>query len=391
MNNTLSTIQLSGIVAIRDELLKMEEPLRLESGEPAFETPDHIKEAAYRALIDNQTHYVNSQGIIPLRESLCRKLARENEVSAIPEEIIMTNGGMHALFIVLSSLVGKGDEVIIPTPNWTAVQWIIQLTGAQPKHVPLHEKLGFRFDIEELERSITSQTKAIMINSPHNPTGGMFTLKDFYQIVALAEKYGLYIISDEAYEHIVYDGEKHTTPLALVDDFPGMKNKIIGVFTFSKSYAMTGWRLGYVVTHNPGLMMSLKKLVLYTANGISAVTQWAGIAALEGPQDFISEMRTAFQKNRDRLLEGVRKSRFLSADFSPKGAFYLFPRLSDEWEGYLGRRDEWGFSQYLIQEGKLGCTPGTIFGPGGKGYMRFSYACSAEMVESASRFLEKRG
>ena len=390
MNKALSTVKLSGIVAIRDELLKMEKPLRLESGEPAFETPDHIKEATIKALRDNQTHYVNSQGIVPLREALCAKLLNENRVRVSPEEIIMTNGGMHGLFIVLSSIAGVGDEVIIPTPNWTAVQWIIKLTGAKPCHVPLHESIGFRFDIKELEASIKPNTKAIIVNSPHNPTGGMLTLEDFIAMIQLAEKYSLYLVTDEAYEHIVYDGNEQVTPLSLLDEFPGMRDKVIGVFTYSKSYAMTGWRLGYVVTHNEALMLNLKKLVLYSANGINSITQWAGIAALEGPQDFIVEMRKVFQANRDRLLEGISKSRNLKADFIPRGAFYLFPKLNHEWEGYNGRKDEWGFSQFLIQEGKLGCTPGTIFGPGGKGYMRFSYACSAEMVEAASIFIEQK-
>jgi aspartate aminotransferase len=389
MNKALSAVQLSGIVAIRDELLKMDKPLRLESGEPAFETPDHIKEAAVKALRDNLTHYVNSQGIVPLREALSEKLAGENRVTANPNEIIMTNGGMHGLFIVLSSIAGAGDEVIIPTPNWTAVQWIIQLTGAQPCHVPLHEKLGFRFDMDELKRSITPRTKVIVVNSPHNPTGGMLTESDFRAILQIADEHGLYVVTDEAYEHIVYDNNKHITPLALLDEFPRLREKVIGVFTYSKSYAMTGWRLGYVVTYNEELMLNLKKLVLYSANGINSITQWAGIAALTGPQDFITEMRTTFQANRDRLLEGIAKSTNLRADFIPKGAFYLFPKLNHEWEGYKGRRDEWGFSQYLIQEGKLGCTPGTIFGPGGKGFMRFSYACSPEMVDAAAQFLAR--
>ena len=388
MYRELSTVKLSGIVAIRDELLKMEKPLRLESGEPAFETPDHIKEAAIKALRDNQTHYVNSQGIVPLREALSAKLFRDNRVKANADEIIMTNGGMHGLFIVLSSIAGAGDEVIIPTPNWTAVQWIIQLTGAKPCHVPLHEKLGFRFDIDELERSISANTKAIIVNSPHNPTGGMLGKEDFRAILSLADKNGLYVVTDEAYEHIIYDGNEHVTPLSLLDEFPGMRERIIGVFTYSKSYAMTGWRLGYVVTHSADLMLNLKKLVLYSANGISSIVQWAGIAALEGPQEFIKEMRNTFQANRNRLLAGIYNSKHLSAEFIPKGAFYLFPKLNRDWKGYKGRKDEWGFSRFLIQEGKLGCTPGTIFGPGGKGYMRFSYACSPEMVEAASRFLE---
>jgi aspartate aminotransferase len=389
MNPFVENVQLSGIVAIRDMLLKMDKPLRLESGEPAFETPEHIKEAAIKALRDNQTHYVNSQGIVPFREAIVQKLYKENDVTASVDEVIAVNGGMHGLYVTMQALCQSGDEVLIPTPNWTAVQWIITLAGATPVHVPVSEKDEFRFDIAELEKQVSPKTKAIIINSPHNPTGGMLQSKDIYALLDFAQRHNIFVITDEAYEHIVYDGHSHYTPLSFINDFPEMKEKIIGVFTFSKSYAMTGWRLGYIVTHNKALMQSLKKLVLYSANGINSITQWAGKAALEGPQGFILNMRDTFQKNRDILFEGIAGCKYLHASFKPKGAFYLFPSLKKEWLGEYHSDPEKAFSEHIINAGTLGSTPGIFFGPGGTGYIRFSYACATDMVVQAADVLKR--
>jgi aspartate/methionine/tyrosine aminotransferase len=389
MNPLLDEIRVSGIVQIRDRLLKLENPLRLESGEPSFDTPLHIKEAAIEALRRNETHYVNSQGILPLRETLSKKLFTTNNIEANSDDILITNGGMHGLYSIFSSIVSTGDEVIIPTPNWTCVQWLITMTGAKPVHVPLRKEKEFRFDYTELEASITSKTKAILINSPHNPTGAVFEKEDLLQIIKVAEKYNLIIVSDEAYEHIHYDNHEHISPLSLVKGNKDMEEKIITVFTFSKSYAMTGWRLGYVVSKSKKIISAMKKIVLYSANGVNSITQWAGIAAIEGDQSFLTTMQTQFKKNRDLLTYGIEQSRFLNLEFKPKGAFYCFPKISEEWEGYLGQKTDEAFASYLIDNGKLGCTPGSTFGPGGDGYMRFSYACSYEMLEKAVEQLIK--
>ena len=380
MKSILDQIQVSGIVQIRDRLLKLDNPLRLESGEPSFDTPQHIKEAAIEALTKNETHYVNSQGIIPLRTALAKKLKEQNGMTNDESDILVTNGGMHALYSTFSAVTEPGDEVIIPTPNWTCVEWLITMTGAKPVHTPLLESNEFRFDFDQLESSISEKTKAILINSPHNPTGAILTPEDLQQLLVLAKKYNLIIISDEAYEHITYDDFKHTSIASLVQDQPELLKQIVSVFTFSKSYAMTGWRLGYAVTTNKDLITAMKKVVLYSANGINSVTQWAGLAAISGEQKFLTKMKSVFKKNRDILLDGINQSKYLSMTYSPKGAFYCFPKISEEWQGYNGDKSDVAFANYLIDNGKLGCTPGSIFGPGGNGFIRFSYACSTEMV-----------
>ena len=389
MNPLLDEIRVSGIVEIRDRLLKLSNPLRLESGEPAFDTPENIKEAAIDALRRNETHYVNSQGIIPLRESLSNKLAEINNIEASVNDILITNGGMHGLYSIFSSIATAGDEIIIPTPNWTCVQWLITMTGAKPVHVPLRKEKQFRFDYAELEARITNKTKAILINTPHNPTGAVFEKEDLLEIIKIAERHNILIISDEAYEHIHYDNHEHISPLSLVKGNKELEEKIITVFTFSKSYAMTGWRLGYVVSKSQKIIAAMKKIVLYSANGVNSISQWAGKEAVDGDQTFLSQMKKQFLKNRDLLIYGIEQSRYLNLDFKPKGAFYCFPKISEDWEGYLGERTDTAFANYLIDNGKLGCTPGSTFGPGGNGYMRFSYACSYEMLEKAVEQLIK--
>ncbi|MCB0278750.1 MAG: pyridoxal phosphate-dependent aminotransferase [Calditrichaeota bacterium] len=383
MKSILDQIQVSGIVQIRDRLLKLDNPLRLESGEPSFDTPQHIKEAAIEAMAKNETHYVNSQGIVPLRTALTRKLAEQNGMQNSEADVLITNGGMHALYAAFSAITEEGDEIIIPTPNWTCVQWLITMTGAIPVHAPLLESNEFRFDLDQLESLIGPKTKAILINSPHNPTGAILTPEDLSQLLAIAERHNLFIISDEAYEHITYDDFQHTSIASLAQGNPELLKQIISVYTFSKSYAMTGWRLGYAVTSNAEVLSAMKKVVLYSANGINSVTQWAGLAAISGEQKFLAKMKSVFKHNRDLLLAGIQQSKLLSMTYTPKGAFYCFPKISDNWDGYEGDKSDVGFANYLIDNGKLGCTPGSIFGPGGNGFIRFSYACSTQMVEAA--------
>ncbi len=383
MISLIQGVEVSGIVTIRDRLLQRKNPLRLESGEPAFDTPEHIKAAAVEALARNETHYVNSQGILPLRRALGEKLAMRNGMKAECEEILITNGGMQGLYAVFSAILDAGDEVLIPTPHWTCAQWLIRMTGGAPVHVPLLPERGFLFDPDALAAAVTPRTKAIMINSPHNPTGAVWPEEALRDLLDFAREHDLYLVSDEAYEDIVYDGAVHVSPASLVENDPGMKERVISVFTFSKSFAMTGWRLGYAVTSNRALMASMKKVALYTGNGVNSITQWAGIAAVEGPRDFLADMLTGFKTNRDRLVEGIRGARFLSLEQSPPGAFYCFAKIAEDWPGYEGDASDHAFANYLIDKGNMGCTPGSIFGPGGRGYLRFSYACAPDQVERA--------
>lgn len=385
MNEQLKDVIFSGIVAVRDRLLLLDEPLRLESGEPSFDTPQHIKDAMIKAMQDNHTHYAASTGIKPLKEAILKKVSEKNNINYLDglDKVVVTNGGMHALYCTLRTILNPGDEVIIPQPNWTATAWMIELSGGKLVKVKLRPKLEYRWDMTELESNITNKTKAILINSPHNPTGGVMTEDDLTQLLALAEKYNLYIISDEAYEDIIYD-KKHVSIGSLAGNFSkNTRDKIISCFTFSKSYAMTGWRLGYTACSSEDFADNMKKMILYTINGVSTPSQYGGIAALEGPQKAVIDMCAEYKKRRDLLFEGVNQTEFLRCETPPHGAFYLYAKITDKWE-----KSAWDLVNYLIDNYSLGSVPGDIFYDDEKS-IRFSYACQTDMIEKAIENLKK--
>ena len=371
MAEVIDRVELSGIVIVRDAILKMEKPYRLESGEPSFDVPDHIKEAMVRALRDNQTHYVASAGTPELRKAIIAKCRTANGIPIESSaETIVTNGGMHGLYCLFRALLEPGDEVLIPDPTWTCVQHLITLCGGVVKRVPLHEERGWTFAPEEIRAAITPRTRALMINSPHNPTGGVLSRADLEAIAAIVEDYPqLTVVSDEAYEHVIYDGAEHVSFASL----PGMYARTASVFTCSKSYAMTGLRLGYVVTPNRQTLDRMQKVVLYTANGVNSVTQWGGVAALTGPQDCTRVFQAEYQARRDLFYEGLQNLPVFRGA-PPAGAFYAFVRIADDWTAPNGRRDSWAMTEYLLAA-RVGSSPGVIFGPAGEGYLRFSTAC----------------
>jgi aspartate aminotransferase len=383
MNEQLRNVVFSGIVAVRDRLLQLENPLRLESGEPSFDTPNHIKDAMIRAMHDNHTHYAPSTGIKPLKEAILRKVAQNNGIDYLDDldKVVVTNGGMHALFCTMQTILNPGDEVIIPQPNWTATAWIITISGGVVKKVRLRPEMEYRWDPEELAAAVTPKTKAILINSPQNPTGAIMTEEDLHAVLRVAEKHGLYIIADEAYEDITYD-HRHVAIGQLAKDYPqAVRDRVISCFTFSKSYAMTGWRLGYTTCSSNEFAENIKKMILYTINGVSTPTQYGGIAALEGPQDCIADMRDAYRERRDLLFEGVNQTEFLACDQPPKGAFYLYASITDAWDG-----SAWDLVNYLIDEYRMGSVPGDIFYDD-QPAIRFSYACSTDMIRRANQML----
>jgi aspartate aminotransferase len=379
MNAGLRDVVFSGIVSVRDRLLQLSDPLRLESGEPSFDTPAHIKEAMNQAMADNATHYAPSTGIKPLKEAILEKISKKNGIVGLDglDKITVTNGGMHALYCTFQTILNRGDEVILPQPNWTATAWMIGLAGGELNFVKLHPQLKYRWDLQELESRVTSKTRAILINSPHNPSGGVMTKEDLHGLLEIAEKHELYIVSDDAYEDIHYGSEIHNIA-ALAQEFPRqVRDKIISCFTFSKSYAMTGWRLGYTVCSSDEFAENIKKMTLYTINGVSTPTQYGGIAALEGPQDCIKEMADIYRERRDLLFDGVNQTPFLRCDSVPGGAFYLYARITDQWDG-----SAWELVNYLIDKYSMGSVPGDIFYDDEKA-IRFSYACSTDMIRTA--------
>src|SRR5688572_21630866 len=250
MGQFLDNIPFSGIIRIRDMMYTVKDPYRLDQGDVSFDAPDTVKQAMRRAIDENRSHYLQTTGVPRLLELLAEKLRARNGIPvASPDEVMVTTGGIHALYIVCQALLEPGDEVIVPDPEWPPCMGNIKAARAVPVPCSLHEALGWRYDFAELESKITPKTRAIYINSPHNPTGGVLTRQDVEAIAALCRDRKLWLLSDEAYEDVLFDGAEHVSPASL----PGMYDRTISVFTFSKSYAMTGLRLGYLAARDPKL------------------------------------------------------------------------------------------------------------------------------------------
>jgi aspartate/methionine/tyrosine aminotransferase len=259
----------------------------------------------------------------------------------------------------------------------------IKAAEGVPVPCPLHESIGWRYDLDELESKITPRTRAIYINSPQNPTGGVLTHADVEAIAAVAQRHGLWLLSDEAYEDVIYDGAEHVSPASL----PGMYDRTISVFTFSKTYAMTGLRLGYVAARDAGLRERMKKVLFYTASNVSSVVQFGAIGALEGSQDSVAGFRDELKARRDLFYAGIaeRAAGALSGQ-PPSGAFYAFLRIDPAWRPPAAARDgsrSWAMAEYLISKGRIGCVPGVDFGANGEGYIRFCFARSREELRGA--------
>ena len=387
MSHIVDQVSFGAIVQVRDRLLEQQargrKVLRLESGDPSFDIPVHVREAMEKALRDGQTHYTASTGIPVLRKAIFQKVTTENRLSVPNDDpVVVTNGGMHGLYILFRSLLDTGDEVILPDPMWTEIAENIRLSGGKAVPVVLREERGYQYDPSEIEAAITPRTRAIFLNSPHNPTGAVTSLETLNAIAEIAEKHNLLLVSDEAYEHVVYDGFKHVS----IGSLPAAQNRTISVYTMSKTYAMSGLRLGYLAITNPQLLDRIKKLVRCTINGVNSVTQYGAAAALNGPQDATQSMAQEYQKRRDILFSALEEAPYLRA-FKPGGAFYLWARIQPEWPGYNGMSDDWSVTNYLIDTVGVGSSPGSAFGAAGDGYLRFAFSCSTEQVEEAARVL----
>jgi aspartate aminotransferase len=263
--------------------------------------------------------------------------------------------------------------VIIPDPTWPPCAGNIAAARAVAVPCPLHENRAWRYDLAELESRISPRTRAIYINSPHNPTGGVLTREDIEGIAAIVREHDLLLISDEAYEDMLFDGAEHVSPASL----PGMYERTVPIYTFSKSYAMTGLRLGYVVAKDPTLRERMKKVLFYTASNVASVVQFGGIGALEGPQDCIEGFRIELQARRDLFYDGIREhAAGVLSGHPPKGAFYAFLRIDPGWRPPAGAPPSmsWALTEYLISHGRIGCVPGVDFGASGEGYIRFCFA-----------------
>jgi len=344
--------------------------VHLEIGEPDFDTPKNICDACADAVGKGYTHYCNSQGILPLRAEIAREIERTRGVSISPERIVVTPGAKPIIFYSILALLEEGDEAIYPNPLFPIYESMINFTGAKSVAIPLREELEFRLDLDELKSTITPRTKLIIINSPHNPTGGVLEKDDIRSIADLARKHDIIVLSDEVYEHIIYEGE----PLSIAS-LPGMLDRTILLSGFSKTYAMTGWRLGYAVMP-PQLVDPVVRLIVNSVSCTPTFIQHAGIEALTGPQDSIPKMVDEFRKRRDLIVEGLNKIPGISC-LLPKGAFYVFPNVKK-----LGMGSK-QLANYLLEEAGVATLSGTDFGRYGEGYLRLSYATSLENIKKA--------
>ncbi len=344
--------------------------VHLEVGEPDFATPENITQAAIHALHNGATKYTPSAGIPQLREAIAKYIGETRGISVKPEQVVVTPGGKPIMFFVILALIDTGDEVLTPNPGFPIYESMIRFTGGKPVFYRLREENGFRFDPDEFKRLVSAKTKLIIINSPQNPTGGILEPSDLQVIAEMATARDIPVLSDEIYSRIVYDG--HFTSIT---SLPGMPERTILLDGFSKTYSMTGWRLGYGVM-NEKFAPVISQLMTNSNSCTSAATQWAGVEALTGPQDEVAKMVYAFKERRAMIIEGLNAIPGFRCQL-PKGAFYAFPNVAGV--GWPSRK----LADYLLNDAGVACLSGTAFGEYGEGYLRFSYANSLENIHKA--------
>ncbi|RLJ71389.1 aspartate aminotransferase [Hydrogenivirga caldilitoris] len=342
------------------------------AGEPDFDTPDFVKEACTKALMEGKTKYAPSAGIPELREALAEKLYRENGVEYKPSEIVVSAGAKMVLFLIFMSILNDGDEVLLLSPYWVTYPEQIKLLGGVPIEVPLKEEEGFSPTAELVAEYITDKTKAIVLNSPNNPTGAVYSQEELKRIAELCLERGIFLISDECYEAFVYE-DKFVSPASFSKE---VRDITFTVNAFSKTYSMTGWRVGYVACPEKYAKV-IANLNSQTVSNVTTFAQYGALEALRNPEakEYVSRMKTEFQRRRDRAYELLLTIPEVKV-FKPKGAFYIFPDFSFYAEK-LG--SDLKLTQFLLEEGKVACVPGSAFGA--QGYLRLSYATSMNNIE----------
>ncbi len=362
-------IEWSGIrimFALADEIPDV---VNLGIGQPDFDTPAFIRDSAKLALDRGYTRYPPAKGFADLRQAIAAKLKRENNIVADPAtEIFVAVGAMQVIFNASLHLLNPGDEVIVVDPGYDYYSQI-RLFGGVPVTVPARESNRFKVDPSDVKAAITHKTKLIIINTPSNPTGAIFDAEILREIARLAMEQDLIVLSDEPYEHILFDGNQHIS----IGSFEGMAERTVSAFTLSKSYAMTGWRVGYTVAP-PALIDEMEKLMEHMVSGVTAVAQRAALTAIEAPQDRVREMVATYDKRRRIVYEGLNAIDGIQC-LKPESTFYAFPNIKS-----FGRTS-WDLAKYLVKEHRVAVVPGSIFGKGGEGYVRLSFAASTEQLQ----------
>ena len=350
--------------------------IHLEIGEPDFDTPGYIIDAGVKAMRSGHTHYTPAAGVPQLRQAIAGHISDSRGIDARPEQVVVTPGAKPIMFFTILALLNPGDEAIYPNPGFPIYESVINFVGARPVALPLREENGFRFDPDEFRSLVTDRTRLIIINSPQNPTGGVLTPEDIEAVAEAARERDVMVLSDEIYERILYQGQ-HVS----ITSLPDMQSRTILLDGYSKTYAMTGWRLGYGVMPE-ALAEGVTKLMVNSNSCPAAFTQQAGIAALEGPQDDTAAMVEAFRERRDVIVDGLNRiPGFRCA--RPAGAFYAFPNVQET--GIPSKE----LADLLLQEAGVAVLDGACFGQYGTGYLRLSYANSVENLQRALKRIEE--
>lgn len=373
----VNLIQRSKIRELFEKARKMENVISLGIGEPDFDTPQNIKDAAKRALDEGWTHYTPNAGIPELRQAISEYYRERYNLDILTDSIIVTAGAYEATYLAFETLLEKGDEVIIPDPAFVCYAEDAKLAEAGIVRLPLREENGFQPDPDELLELITKRTRMIVINYPNNPTGATIDEETVKAIADIAEDYNLYILSDEPYEHFLYDGAKHYPMLKYAPDNTILAN------SFSKTFAMTGWRLGFAIAPKD-IIKDMIKLHAYVIGNVASFVQVAGIEALRSPKSWeaVEKMRQEYAERRKIVLDAIKEMPYISA-FEPKGAFYIFANIKE-----TGMTSE-EFSEWLLEKARVVVIPGTAFGKNGEGYVRISYATKKEKLTEAMERMKR--
>jgi aminotransferase len=380
LSRKVQTIEPSGIRKFFDIVSEMKDAISLGVGEPDFDTPWHIREEGIYSLEKGRTFYTSNAGLKELKEEISRYLSRRFRLSYSPDgEVLVTVGGSEAIDLALRAMLDPGDEVLLPQPSYVSYEPCIVLADGVPKIIELQEKDDFKLTAQQLLDSITPKTKVLIMPFPNNPTGAVMTKQDLKDIVDVVIKYDLYVVSDEIYSELTYGGD-HVS----IASFPGMKERTIVINGFSKSYAMTGWRLGYAC--GPRIIMEqMIKIHQFAIMCAPTTSQYAAVNALRDGDEDVEKMRTAYNQRRNYLMKAFQEMGLKC--FEPFGAFYVFPSIRE----FGMTSDE--FATRLLREEKVAVVPGTAFGPSGEGFLRISYAYSIEdlkvALERIRRFIDR--
>lgn len=370
-------VEWSGIrvmFALADEIPDV---VNLGIGQPDFDTPEGIRQAAKEALDQGFTRYPPAKGFSDLREAIAGKLSKENNIDVDPAtEIFVAVGAMQVIFNTVLHLVNPGEEVIVVDPGYDYYSQI-KLFGGVPIRVPAFESNNFKVDPEDMRKAVSKKTKLIILNTPSNPTGAVFDEEILHAIAEIAQNHELFVLSDEPYEKIIFDGQRHVSMASL----EGMRDLTISAYTLSKTYAMTGWRVGYAAAPKP-IIDEMEKLMEHMVSGVTAVAQRAALAAIKGPQDCVSAMVGDYRKRRKIIYEGLNAIDGITC-ILPEATFYAFPNIAS-----FGM-SSWDFARYLVKEHKVAVVPGSIFGELGEGYVRVSFAANEESLKEGIARIRK--